>query len=449
MFDVRMTAEWNRWIADLAAPLHGRNRWRLQSVIVGILFASGRRTVSSWWRASGVGCLYRSYYYFLDSVGRKILPVATALLQIVLNHVESASEQFHLFAIDDSPTNRFGPKVQGAGYHHNPTPGPAGSKFLFGHNWVVLTRLARHSQFGLISFPLIGQLYVREKEIPFLPKKLGVVFRTKLELAANQIRWLGSQRKFLSKPIWMAVDGFYAKKPIFQAAREQNIVIVTRIRVDSKLFEPPPKLKPGQKRGPGQPPKYGKNKIHLSKRAAHHQGWTKIEVLTTEGRKVTKYYKSILATWAIASGLVRIVILKEEDGSWRPLLCSDPSACVELIIQASTDRWGIEQSFHDLKEVVGIEQVQLRRYYSNVGALNLNLWVHTLTEVWAWRKSTDELVNRQASPWDQADRRPSHADRRKSLKQYVMRQEYLRLDIPDRLRKRIQPFVEMLQLRAA
>jgi DDE superfamily endonuclease len=123
-----MTAEWNRWIADLAAPLHGRNRWRLQSVIVGIRFASGRRTVSSWWRASGVGCLYRSYYYFLDSVGRKILPVATALLQIVLNHVEAASEQFHLFAIDDSPTHRFGPKVQGAGYHHNPTPGPAGRK---------------------------------------------------------------------------------------------------------------------------------------------------------------------------------------------------------------------------------------------------------------------------------------------------------------------------------
>ncbi len=98
---------------------------------------------------------------------------------------------------------------------------------------------------------------------------------------------------------------------------------------------------------------------------------------------------------------------------------------------------------------VVIEQVQLRRYYSNVGALNLNLWVHTLTEVWPWRKSTEELVNRQASPWDQADCRPSHADRRKSLKQYVMRQEYLRLDIPDRLRKRIQQFVEMLQLPAA
>src|SRR5262245_34794991 len=29
------------------------------------------------------------------------------------------------FALDDTPTERYGPKVQGAGVHHNPTPGPA------------------------------------------------------------------------------------------------------------------------------------------------------------------------------------------------------------------------------------------------------------------------------------------------------------------------------------
>jgi hypothetical protein len=29
------------------------------------------------------------------------------------------------FALDDTPTKRAGPKVEGAGFHHNPTPGPA------------------------------------------------------------------------------------------------------------------------------------------------------------------------------------------------------------------------------------------------------------------------------------------------------------------------------------
>jgi hypothetical protein len=36
-----------------------------------------------------------------------------------------------LFAIDDTPTPRYGPRVAGAGVHHNPTPGPSRSR----HPW--------------------------------------------------------------------------------------------------------------------------------------------------------------------------------------------------------------------------------------------------------------------------------------------------------------------------
>ncbi len=44
-------AEWSQW---LAAGLHARNRWRLPVLLVGILFAHGRRTVTTWLRAAGV-----------------------------------------------------------------------------------------------------------------------------------------------------------------------------------------------------------------------------------------------------------------------------------------------------------------------------------------------------------------------------------------------------------
>jgi len=37
-----------QWVGWLAAGLHGRNRWRLSLVVMGIVFARGRRTVSSW-----------------------------------------------------------------------------------------------------------------------------------------------------------------------------------------------------------------------------------------------------------------------------------------------------------------------------------------------------------------------------------------------------------------
>ena len=76
-----------------------------------------------------------------------------------------------LSALDDSPTNRSGPKVQGAGVHHNPTPGPAGSKFLFGHSWVTLSRVERHPLWGTLGLPILARLYVGKGDIPKLPLK--------------------------------------------------------------------------------------------------------------------------------------------------------------------------------------------------------------------------------------------------------------------------------------
>ena len=46
-------SEWVEWSNWLAAGLHARNRWRLPLLLVGILFANGRRTVTTWLRAAG------------------------------------------------------------------------------------------------------------------------------------------------------------------------------------------------------------------------------------------------------------------------------------------------------------------------------------------------------------------------------------------------------------
>ncbi len=69
MSAVNLNAQWRAWATALAEPLHGRLAWRLAEVLAGILFASGRRTASSWFRAAQVGIAFRSYYYFLDAVG--------------------------------------------------------------------------------------------------------------------------------------------------------------------------------------------------------------------------------------------------------------------------------------------------------------------------------------------------------------------------------------------
>src|SRR5262245_33722303 len=108
-------------ITAMAWSLDARLQARLLALFVGMLFARGRRTVSSWLRAGGLQDDYKNYYYFLGSLGRKIRWVGSTLLSKVLPILPDGERV--LLALDDTPTKRYGEWVEGAGIHHNPTPG--------------------------------------------------------------------------------------------------------------------------------------------------------------------------------------------------------------------------------------------------------------------------------------------------------------------------------------
>jgi len=81
--------DWTEWSQWLAAGLHARNRWRLPVLLTGILFAHGRRTVTTWLRAAGVSADYQDYFYFLAILGRKTKSVATQLPGCKLHFVNA------------------------------------------------------------------------------------------------------------------------------------------------------------------------------------------------------------------------------------------------------------------------------------------------------------------------------------------------------------------------
>ncbi len=411
--------EWSEWSNWLAAGLHARNRWRLPVLLTGLLFAVGLRTVTSWLRAVGVSDDYRDYYYFLAPLGRKAKSVATQLFLLVLRTIPLPDRL--LVVIDDSPTKRYGPKVEGADIHRNPTPGPADQKYLYGHIWVTLSLALRHPLWGAIGLPLRAMLYVREKTIPNIPRRRGWRFRTKLELAASLVQWIAALAKQAGKTLWVVTDGGYTKEPYLKPVIATGTTVIGRLRKDAALRDLPRPLPRGQRRGPGRPPTYGKNNISLAKRAAHRQGWQTIEC-TAYGETVAKTYKTFLATYEPVGGVMRVVIVKEEH-TWLPFFSTDPNASVVEIIETFADRATIEQDFHDVKEVWGAGQQQVRNIWTNVAVYHLNLWMHTLVELWAWNRPHAELCNRSDSPWDDPERRPSHADRRKALRRQIMQNE--------------------------
>ncbi len=412
--------QWSEWSEWLAAGLHASNRWRLPVLMTGMLLASGRRTVTTWLRAAGVSDDFQNYYYFLICVGRKSESIATQLM-ILLLRILPLRERV-LLVIDDSPTKRYGPKVEGADVHHNPTPGPADQPFLYGHVWVTISLAVRHPKWGPLALPLRAMLYVRQKTMPTIPKsRRWWRFATKLQLAARLVEWSVPLLKKAGKTVWVVIDGGYTKRPFLNRALKTGVTIVGRLRKDAALRGLPAKLKKRQHRGRGRPRKYGKNRLSLAKRAGQPQGWQTI-ACNVYGKAVTKTYKTFLATYAPIGGVIRVVIVKEDHG-WYAFFCTDSNASVAEIIETFADRATIEQDFHDVKEVWGSGQQQVRNIWTNLAVYNLNLWMHTLVELWAWDKDQEGICDRSDSPWDDAERRPSHADRRKALRKQVFRNE--------------------------
>lgn len=437
--------QWSEWSEWLAVGLHGTNRWRLPVLLVGILFAQGRRTVTTWLRAAGISDDFDDYYYFLSSVGRKSDLVATQLLVLVLANLPLPERL--LAVIDDSPTKRYGPKVEGADIHRNPTPGPADQKYVYGHIWVTISLAVRHPFYGALALPLRAMLYVRQRTMAKIPSHRDWKFRTKLCLAAKLVEWIAPIVKKSGKTLWIVVDGFYTKWPFLSRALSAGVVVVGRLRKDAALRDLPPVVRPGQRRRRGRPRKYGKHKISLAKRAGHKAGWQTVEC-TLYGKRETKTTKTFLATYRPAGGLIRVVLVKEDHG-WFALFCTDPHVSVVEILEAFADRATIEQDFHDVKEVWGAGQQQVRNIWTNVAVFQLCLWMHTLVELWAWNRGHDELVDRSDSPWDDPQRRPSHANRRKALRQQIIQHELNTLTAAWRLPRKIIQLAERLMTLAA
>jgi DDE superfamily endonuclease len=417
------TAPFVQWVTTFSAGLDRRSAVRLATLWIGVVLARGRRTVTRWIRAAGLSDQFRCCYDTIAAAGKRADLLAARLAHAAVMPLVAGQTRL-MFALDDTPTRRYGPCVQGAGLHHNPTPGPAGGPFVYGHVWVVLALLAKHSGWGMMALPLLARLYVRRKNLPSIAPRYRPAFRTKLELAIGLLTWAKTWLHHGGQSLWVVVDGAYAKAPFLKPAIRLGFTVVSRLRKDAALFDVPSPPRKGQR---GRPRTYGR-RLDLARRATHRHGW-QTGPFDLYGKATTKTYKTFLATWPPVGGVIRVVIVKESHG-WIAFFATDPAATVADILEAVADRFSLEIAFRDLKEIVGAGQQQTRFHFANVGSFHLCVWTFTLTEAWAWRRDEAALVDRRSSPWDVEPRRPSHADKRNALRRELLREELAAVLVP-------------------
>src|SRR5206468_2449774 len=217
--------------------------------------------------------------------------------------------------------------------------------------WVV-----HHPLWGVIGLPLRALLYVRQKDVPHVPRRQRWAFRTKLELAAALAGWAAEVVRAAGRAVRFVVDGFYAKRPFLKAALAAQAAVIGRLRRDAGLRTVPRPQRGRRRRG--RPPTYGPGRISLAKRAGQRRGWQVVRACQY-GEVRAKRIKTFAATWRPAGGRIRVVLIREEHG-WLALFSTDTAMTAEEILAAAADRFSIEQDFHELKEVEGAGQQQLR-----------------------------------------------------------------------------------------
>lgn len=406
------------WFSVLSEILDPRSARRLAVLFVGTVFARGRRTVTSWIRAAGLSTAYRRCHTTVAAVGRRTDLMAARLVHRVVKPVVADAD--HLtWARDDTPTERYGPHVQGAGAHHHPTPGPAGSPFVYGHVWVVLGLLATHPTWGVTALPLLARLYIRAKDLGRIETVHRPVFRTKLVWGVELVRWATVWLTRLGKPLRVVADGAYAKTPVLKPVIRLGVTVVSRLRRDAARWTEPGPRRPGPR---GRKRISGDRRIDLAKRAGRPRGWS-TGTFDLYGKSTTKRYKTFVATGRPVGGAIRVVLVDEPTG-WRAFFCTDPTATVAQVLTRVADRFSLETTFREVKQVVGAGPQQVRFLWANIGAFPRCLWAFVMTEVRAWKTGTDELVgHRSASPWDDEPRRPSPADKRRAWQRELMGEE--------------------------
>ena len=179
MLHVELPPPLDSLVCTLTSFLDDRHAELLEPLFLGALLAHGRRTATAWFRAAGIGDAFRRAYTLLGTLGRGKVDTFAALLWDRQRCTIDPGAHW-LLAIDDTPTPRYGPCVEGAGLHHNPTPGPAGSPFLYGHNWVTLAWVARHPDWHTLALPLRRAVHPprrpaqdRRRPPPRLPHQAG------------------------------------------------------------------------------------------------------------------------------------------------------------------------------------------------------------------------------------------------------------------------------------
>jgi hypothetical protein len=215
------------------------------------------------------------------------------------------------------------------------------------------------------------------------------------QLLLQVARWLPDRR------IIGVADSSYAAIDLLNAVRSR-ICMITRLRLDARLFDPPARRRPGTV---GRPRVVGTRQASLAECLTNPKTrWRRVKVTGWYGRgERTVEIMSGTALWHHPGHLVpiRYVLVRDVAGELRPqaFLCTDLKADPVDILRWFVRRWSIEVTFAEVRRHLGVET---QRQWSDPAIARTTpalLGLFSLVTLWAHKLHASQPTTPRAAAW--------------------------------------------------
>ena len=340
----------------------------VQVLVVGAILTPGQRTVAAVLRVMGLSDerQFQNYHRVLNRARWSSRELSRRLL-LALVAAFVSGEGPVLVGLDETIERRRGAKIAAKGIYRDPVRSSKSHVVkASGLRWISMQVLAEVPWAGRVwGLPFLTVLAPSER----YHQERGQRHKTLSDWGRQLIRQL--RRWLPDRELVVVADSTYAVLELLgDAARlPQPVTVITRLRLDAALYDPPPPRTP---RTMGRPRVKGERQPTLAARLL--DPGTIWEALTLP------WYGGGTAPMDVATGTarwyhrglppvdLRWVLLRDPRGQSDPqaLLSTDPTVSPAQLIAWFVSRWPVEVTFHEVRAHLGVET---QRQWSDLAIL--------------------------------------------------------------------------------
>ena len=362
--------------------------WRHVLVLVcGTLLAPRRRTVAAALRVMGLGQVagFAVYHRVLSHGHWCSRAVAHRLLLLLV--AAFAPDGPVVVGLDDSIERRRGARIAARGIYRDPVRSSRGHFVkASGLRWLSVMLLAPVPWAGCVwGLPFLTVLAPSERYAAGPGKRHKKLTDWGRQALLQVARWLSGRRV-----VAVADSSFSAIALLRDLA--PHLTVVTRLRLDACLCDPPP---PRHPRARGRPPVKGARLPSLAQRLRDRRTpWCRVTVNGWYGRTTRRLdVASGTALWC-HPGLrvaIRWVLVRDPSGEKEPqaFLCTDQHAEPADILRWFVRRWRTETTFEEARRHLGMETQRQRSDLAILRTTPALLGPFSLVTLWASRLAAE------------------------------------------------------------